>query len=69
MVGRSLLFRPCYKAHASPSSKLRDYIGTMHLSVHNNIKFPWSFILDPDTTCLRHLLPGSETKWAHFTEW
>ena len=23
--------------------------------------------LDPGTTCLRHLLPGSGTKWAHFT--
>ena len=23
--------------------------------------------LDPSTTCLRHLLPGSGTKWAHFT--
>ena len=28
------LFRPCYKAHTSPSSKLGDYIGTMHLPVH-----------------------------------
>ena len=26
--------RPCYKADTSPSSKLRDYIGTMHLPVH-----------------------------------
>ena len=26
--------RPCYKAHTSPSSKLGDYIGTMHLPVH-----------------------------------
>ena len=25
------------------------------------------FFLDPCTTCLRHLLPGSGTKWAHFT--
>ena len=23
-------FRPCYKVHTSPSSKLGDYIGTMH---------------------------------------
>jgi hypothetical protein len=66
IVGRSLLFTPCYKAHASPSSKLGDYIDTMHLSVHLRIKFPWSFILDPGTTCLRHLLPGLGTKWAHF---
>jgi hypothetical protein len=51
----------------SPSSKLRDYIGTMHLSVHLRITFPWSFILDPGTMCLRHLLLGSGTKWAHFT--
>ena len=28
------LFRPCFKAHTSPSSKLGDYIGTMHLPVH-----------------------------------
>ena len=28
------LFRPCYKAHTSPSSKLEDYVGTMHLPVH-----------------------------------
>ena len=28
------LFRPYYKAHTSPSSKLGDYIGTMHLPVH-----------------------------------
>ena len=27
------LFRPCYKAATSPSSKLGDYIGRMHLSV------------------------------------
>ena len=27
------LLRPWYKAHTSPSSKLEDYIGTMHLSV------------------------------------
>jgi hypothetical protein len=26
-----------------------------------------SFFLDPSTTCLHHLLPGSRTKWAHFT--
>ena len=25
------------------------------------------FFFDPGTTCLRHLLPGSGTKWAHFT--
>ena len=31
---RGILFRPCYKAHTSPSSKLGDYIGTMHLPVH-----------------------------------
>ena len=28
------LFRPCYKVHTSPSSKLGDYVGTMHLPVH-----------------------------------
>ena len=28
------LFRPCYKATSLPSSKLGDYIGTMHLPVH-----------------------------------
>ena len=28
------LFRPCYKAHTSSSSKLGDYVGTMHLPVH-----------------------------------
>ena len=33
-LGYSFLFRPCYKAHTSPSSKLGDYIGTMHLPVH-----------------------------------
>ena len=27
------------------------------------------FSFDPGTTCLRHLLPGSGTKWAHFTLW
>jgi len=25
------------------------------------------FFLDPGTMCLHHLLPGSGTKWAHFT--
>ena len=68
------LFRPCYKAHTSPSSKLGDYIGTMHLPVHLvspvrrlDSQLNWEFFLDPGTTCLRHLLPGSRTKWAHFT--
>jgi len=32
--GVILVFRPCYKAHTSPSSKLGDYIGMMHLSMH-----------------------------------
>ena len=66
--------RPCYKAHTSPSSKLGDYIGTMHLLVHLVSlvrrfvsQLNWEFFLDPGTTCLRHLLPGSGTKWAHFT--
>jgi len=27
------------------------------------------FFLDSGTTCLRHLLPDSETKWTHFTLW
>ena len=73
IVERHLL-RPCYKAHTSPSSKLGDYIGTMHLPVHLvspvqrlDSQFNWEFFLDPGTTCLRHLLPGSGTKWAHFT--
>ena len=26
--------RPCYKVYTSPSSKLGDYVGTMHLPVH-----------------------------------
>jgi hypothetical protein len=60
-------FRPYYKAHTSPSSKLGDYIDTMHLLVHLIITFLRRFILDPSTICLRHLLSGSETKWAHFT--
>ena len=66
--------RPCYKADISPSSKLGDYIGTMHLPIHLvslvrllDFQLNWEFFLDPDTTCLRHLLPGSGTKWAHFT--
>ena len=72
--GYSFSFRPCYKAHTSPSSKLGDYIGTMHLPVHLvspvrrlDSQLNWEFFLDPGTTCLRHLLPGSGTKWAHFT--
>ena len=70
----SFSFRPCYKAHTSPSSKLGDYIGTMHLPVHLvspvrrlDSQLNWEFFLDPGTTCLRHLLLGSGTKWAHFT--
>ena len=68
------LFRPCYKAHTSPSSKLGDYIGTMHLPVHLvspvrrlGTQLNWEFFLDHGTMCLLHLLPGSGTKWAHFT--
>ena len=67
------VFRPCYKAHTSPSSKLGDYIGTMHLPVHLVLlvrqlgsQLNWEFFSDPGTTCLRHLLPGSGTKLAHF---
>ena len=73
-LGYSFSFRPCYKAHTSPSSKLGDYIGTMHLPVHLvspvrrlDSQLNWEFFLDPGTMCLRHLLPGSGTKWAHFT--
>ena len=29
--------------------------------------FGGNSFLDPGTMCLRHLLPGSGTKWAHFT--
>ena len=31
------------------------------------LNFSGNHFLDPGTTCLRHLLPGSGTKWAHFT--
>ena len=42
--------------------------GTMHLALHLNIRiFMWIFLFDPGTTCLHHLLPGTGTKWAHFT--
>ena len=34
IVGIFFSFRPCYKAHTSPSSKLGDYIETMHQMVH-----------------------------------
>ena len=56
------------------TSKLGDYIGTMHLPVHLvspvrrlDSQLNWEFFLDPGTTCLRYLLPGSGTKWTHFT--
>ena len=68
--------RPCYKADTSPSSKLEDYIDTMHLPMHLvsfvrwlDSQLNWEFFLDPGTTCLRHLQPGSGTNWAHFTLW
>ena len=68
------LFRPCYKADTLSSSKLGDYIGTMHLPMHLVLlvrrldsQLQWEFFLDPGTMCLCHLLPGSGTKWAHFT--
>ena len=61
------LFRPCYKAYTLPSSKLGGYIGTMHLIVRRlDFQLEWEFFLDPGTMCLRHLLPGSGTKWEHF---
>ena len=31
------------------------------------LNFGGNSFLDLGTTCLRHLLPGSGTKWAHFT--
>ena len=59
--------RPCYKADTSPSSKLGDYIGTMHLPVHLvslvrrlDSQLKWEFFLDPSTTFLCHLLLGSK---------
>jgi len=64
---RFLFLRPCYKAYTSPSSKLGDYIGMMHLTMHLSITISKQPFLDPSTTCLRHLLPSSGTKWAHFT--
>ena len=33
-----VFFRPCYKVHTSPSSKLGDYIGTMHLSYRISLR-------------------------------
>ena len=33
-LGYFFSLRPCYKAHTSPSSKLGDYISTMHLLAH-----------------------------------
>jgi hypothetical protein len=42
--------------------------GLMHTSlVTLASKLLDLFSLDPGTTCLRHLLPGSGTKWLHFT--
>ena len=54
-------FRPCYMAHTSPSSKLGDYICTMHLAMHLSIKIsmwiflfrPWHHVTTPPTTMLR----------------
>jgi len=66
--GKFKFFRPCYKALTLPSSKFGDYIGTMHLAMHLSIKIStWTFLFNLGTTCLRHLLTGSGTKWAHFT--
>ena len=59
--------RPCYKANISPSSKLGDYIGTMHPPVHlvspvrqldsqpqRNFFFrPWHHVPASPTTRLR----------------
>ena len=55
--------RPCYKADTSPSSKLRDYIGTMHLPVQLvslvrrlDSQLNWEFIFRP-----WHHVPTSPT--------
>ena len=55
-----LIFRPCYKAHTSPSSKLGDYIGTMHLVMHLSFLFsmkdflfgPWHHVTTSPITRL-----------------
>jgi hypothetical protein len=61
------ILRPCYRSHFSPSNKLGDYII---YDAPDGAQ--WSLVLedsflDPSITCLRHLLPGSGTKWVHFT--
>ena len=55
--------RPCYKADTAPFSKLRDYIGTMHLSVQFvslvrrlNSQLNWKFFFRP-----YHHVPMSPT--------
>ena len=55
--GHLFFFRPCYKAHATPSSKLGDYIGTMHLTVHAVLWLsflfrPWHHMSTPPATRL-----------------
>jgi len=39
--GQISFFRPCYKAHTSPSNKLRDYISMMDLSIIISL---WTFL-------------------------
>ena len=74
-VGIFFSFRPCYKAdnlafqqarglhrYDAPTGASRIACTTIGFLTLIEILF-----LDPGTTCLRHLLPGSGTKWAHFT--
>ena len=54
---------------SSGTTSIRCTCRCILFCLHGNwiLNFSGNSFLDPGTTCLRHLLPGSGTKWAHFT--
>ena len=74
-------FGPWHHVTTSPTIRLGDKVGTLHLVVNvlslfgprpgTGCLLGWFsiflLVFEPSTTRLHHLLSGSGTKWAHFT--
>jgi hypothetical protein len=63
---RGLVVRPSSLGTCYTISCRRIRLARLHVLCLHTVDGRLIF-LDPGITCLRHLLPGSGTKWVHFT--